>query len=178
VPARRRSSRMAHGTQNRRKLIWAQRTAALNMTANNQWFVVDLLSEYKAATGASSVGVTVMRTHLKVVPRSPSANDTFWLGLRVDDLDQVTGAVTTNALVANPHDNPYVDWMWSEKFQIDQSNFAGRAGGAYAGAVLDVRSKRRMEEVQEAYLLTVYQDTVGTVAKEYDVFCRTLLALP
>ena len=35
-----------------------------------------------------------------------------------------------------------------------------------------------MEEVQDAYILTVYQDTVGTVAKTYDVFARTLLALP
>lgn len=147
------------------------------MTANNQWFNVDLLQEYKGATGASSVGITIIRTHIWVNPRSPAIGDTFWLGMHVDDLDQVTGP-TTNALVSNPHDNPYVDWMFARKFVCDSNLNTGFGPSAWNGINLDLRAKRRMEEVQEAFIACLYQDTVGTVAKSYDLFARVLIALP
>lgn len=147
------------------------------MTANNQWFTVDLLQEYKAATGASSAGITIMRTHLFINPRSPSIGDTWWLGIKVDDLDQITGP-TTNALVVNPHDNPYTRWAFSRKFINDSNLNTGFGPSAWNGCNLDLRAKRRMEEVQEVYMAVLYQDTVTTVAKSYDLFARTLIALP
>lgn len=146
------------------------------MTANAQWFNVDLLQEYKASTGATSVGITIMRTHVFINPRTPATGDTWWVGLHIDDLDQVTGP-TTNALVANPHDNPYIDWMFARKFINDGNGNTGFGKSAWNGMDLDLRAKRRMEEVQQAYIFCLYQDTVGTVAKSYDLFARTLIAL-
>lgn len=118
-----------------------------------------------------------MRTHLWVLPHAPAAGDTFWIGLHIGDLNDAT-ANTTNAFVANPHDDPYIDWMWAQKYEFDVNLRVPTMNTDFAGAVLDVRAKRRMEEVQSAYLLTVYQDTVGTVAKTYDIFSRCLIALP
>lgn len=176
-PYRRRTSR-SRSRGRRRKLVWAQRTASNAQSANNQWSNFDLLQEYKAATGASSVGVTIIRTHVWVLPHAPAAGDTFWVGLHIGDLDQVT-TNTTNAFVSNPHDNPYIDWMWASKYEFDVNlRVIPQTTTDAAGAVIDLRAKRRMDEVQEAYLLTVYQDTVGTVAKTYDIFARTLIALP
>jgi hypothetical protein len=137
---------------------------------------VDLLANYKGSTGAAAVGATVMRCHLLVYPHTLAANDSWWIGVSVGDLDDITGAVTTNALVPNPRDNPYIDWMLSRKFVADQNESFSTPG--YGGAILDLRSKRRMHQVQQAFTLTVMQDTVGTPAKAYDVFARTLLALP
>jgi hypothetical protein len=117
-----------------------------------------------------------MRTHLTVYPHSLAANDSWWIGLSVGDLDDITGAVSVSPLIANPRDNPYVDWMLSRKFIADQDESFSTPG--YGGAILDVRSKRRMHQVQQAYTLTVMQDTVTTVAKAYDIFARTLIALP
>ncbi len=157
--------------------MWAQRTASQAFTANAQWTNFDLLQEYKAATGASSVGVTVIRTHLWILPHAPAAGDTFWIGLHIGDLNDAT-TNTTNAFVANPHDDPYIDWMFAKKYEFDVNLRVPENNTDFAGGLLDIRSKRRMEEVQSAYLLTVYQDTVGTVAKTYDIFARTLIALP
>jgi len=175
-PYRRRSSRRTSRGQ-RRKLIWAQRTASQAFTANAQWTNFDLLQEYKAATGASSAGITIMRTHLWVLPHAPAAGDTFWVALHIADINDVT-ANTTNAFVANPHDDPYIDWMFASKYEYDVNLRIPVMHTDFAGLVLDLRSKRRMEQVQSAYTLTVYQDTVGTVAKTYDIFSRTLIALP
>lgn len=172
---RRRIHARSHGA--RRKPVWAQRTGTLAFTANSQWSNVDLLQEYKAATGASSVGITIVRTHIWVLPKAPAAGDTWWMGLRVDDLDQVA-TNTTNAMVSNPRDNPYVDWMFARKFEFDNSLFSGFGPSSWQGATLDLRSKRRQHEVQQAYLLTILQDSVATVAKSYDFFARTLILLP
>lgn len=172
---RRRSSMRSRGR--RRKLVWAQRTASQAFTANAQWTNFDLLQEYKAATGASSVGVTIMRTHLWVLPHAPAAGDSYWVGLHIGDLNDAT-ANTTNAFVANPHDDPYIDWMFAQKYEYDVNLRVPVPNTDFAGSLIDLRAKRRMEEVQSAYLLTVYQDSVTTVAKTYDIFSRTLIALP
>jgi len=146
------------------------------MTANAQWATIDLLQTYKAAVGAEAVGTTIMRCHLTVVPRALAAADMFWVGLHVYDLGDITGAVTVSANIANPKDNPYVDWMYARRFIADsqESNvISGRSG-----LDLDLRSKRKLHQVQEAFGLCIYQESVGTVAKTYDIFARTLLALP
>lgn len=178
-PRPRRTSFARSRRTGRRKLVWAQRTVSANAAANGQWCVFDLLQEYKAAVGNTTAGITVMRTHLWVLPHAPAAGDIFWVGLRVSDLADVTVAgFQNNALVSNPRDNPYVDWAFNQRFEFDVNLRTPTMNTSFAGAVLDLRSKRRMEEIQEAWTCTVLQDTVGTVAKQYEVFSRTLLALP
>ena len=167
---------MAARRSNRRRLVWAQFQGAVPMTANAQWYTLDLLQTYKASVGASAAGVTIARTHLKVVPRSPAAGDRWWIGVKVYDLDDITAAVTTNALVPNPKDNPYLTWAWNEQLIADQNEANVMPG--YAGRILDIKAKRSLHQVQEAWGLCIYQDTVGTVAKTYDVFARTLLMMP
>jgi len=176
MPVRRNRTR-SFTRRPRRKLVWAQRTTNNTATANSQWTVIDLLQEYKAAVGAAAVGVTIMRTHVWVLPHAPAAGDLFWIGLNVGDINDVT-ANTTNAFVPNPRDNPYIDWMFNQKYEFDVNLRIPVMHTDWAGAMIDLRSKRRMEEVQESYNLTILQDTVGTVSKAYDVFSRTLIALP
>jgi len=164
----------------RRRLVWAQFSLALTMSANAQNFSQDLLNQFKATTGMSTEGVTVMRTHLVVCPRALAAGDRWWIGLRITDLDDLTNAVTVNPLQADPQTVPYVDWMYARQF-IEDTNVtaAGASGsGSYGGCVLDLRSKRKMHQLQQSYGLVIRQEAVATVAKTYDVFARILLALP
>jgi hypothetical protein len=120
-----------------------------------------------------------MRTHLTVVYQAPVAADSFYVGLRVDDLAQVVAVPAAVAATnPNPRDNPYVDWMYADHLIADNNGQFGKSISSYQGLILDLRAKRRMEEVQEAYLITLVQDTVGTTAKNAQVFARTLLALP
>jgi len=120
-----------------------------------------------------------MRTHGWVMPHGQAAGDLWWLGLRIGDLDEVTGAATNNALVPNPRDNPGIDWMLDVRMDTDATGFVGPLShSSWVGQPFDLKSKRRMHQVQQVYELVVYQEAVTTVAKNYDWFARTLLALP
>jgi hypothetical protein len=119
-----------------------------------------------------------MRTHLWVLPHGLAAFDRWWVALGIGDLNDIAGAGQNNALIPNPKDNPYLDWMFVRQNLNDNTINAGQSTSAYQGIVVDLRSKRRMHQVQMAYTLTIYQDNVTTVAKSYDWFARTLIALP
>jgi len=175
---RRASNRMGSP---RRRVIWAEFDAVINMTANAQWITLDLLQTYKASVGASLPKATVMRTHWTLVPAASASLDRIWTGLKVYDLDDITSAVTTSAFVPNPHDNPYVDWAWMSRHTADNQlswNPAGSLGMSNgAGINVDLRSKRKLDNVQQTWGFCLYQDNVTTVAKAYHLFARTLLAL-
>jgi len=176
---RRMASRMSSRSA-RRRLIWAQFAGQLVMSANAQNFAQDLLQNFKATAGETLEGVTIMRTHLVVCPRALAAGDRWWVGLRIADQGDLTNAVTVSALQADPQTQPYVDWMYARQL-IEDTNVtaAGASGsGSYGGLVLDLKSKRRMHQLQQSYGLIIRQDAVATIAKTYDVFARILLALP
>jgi len=166
----------------RRRLIWAEFDALANMTANNQWITLDLLQTFKAATGSDVAKATIMRTHGYVMPTAVATADRYWVGLAKYNSDDITSAVTTNAFVPNPHDNPYIDWAFMSRISVDAFGWShpssvGVGFGGGSGFDIDLRSRRKLENVQETWGLCLYQDTVGTVAKTYHVFFRTLLAL-
>ena len=166
-----------------RRSIWAEFDAVINMTANSQWITLDLLQTYKAATGSTIAKATVLRTHwtLAVIGGS-AAGDRIWTGLRVYDLDDISGAVTTVPQIPNPKDNPYVNWAWMSRHSIDANGNihpGGSPGMPNTGLGIDVdlKSRRRLDNVQETWGFVLHQDTVATVAKTYHLFARTLIAL-
>jgi hypothetical protein len=171
------------GRSSRRRVIWAEFDAIINMTANNQWITLDMLQTYKAATGATAAKITIMRTHFSLTPVGAlAAGDRFWTGARVYDLNDITGATTTSAMVSNPHDNPYDNWAWMSRHSVDAIGGVHPGGSpgmpTMSGVDVDLRSRRRLDNLQETWGFVLYQDTVGTVAKTYHLFARTLLALP
>ena len=161
----------------RRKLVWATRSVAPTVTTNAEVTNIDLLADYKAVAGASTAGITIMRTHLAVWPTATiTRGDSFVLGLKVDDIDQVV-ASSASALAVSPVGNPETDWMFIQEYIANPTYAFEQAANNIR---IDLRAKRRMEEVQEAYLLSVA--TVGIAAGGlpfgYAIYCRTLLALP
>jgi len=159
-----------------RRLVWAQLQTTLPFAALG-FGAVDLLQTYKAATGASVAGVTVMRTHLVIAPRTVAAADRTYIGIRVMDLDDIV-APPAIAASSNPRDNPYVDWALSRMLVADVNLTMGASpSGSYSGAIVDLRAKRRMHQVQQTWGLSIVTDS-GAAARTFDIFARTLLALP
>jgi len=165
----------------RRRVIWAEFDAVINMTANAQWITLDMLQTFKASIGSEVTKATVVRTHFSLVPLAFVAGDRFWTGIKVYDLDDITSATTTSAFVPNPHDNPYVDWAWMSRHTGDAVGGlhpGGSPGMPNNGGVdVDLKSRRRLNNVQETWGFCLYQDNVTTIAKSYHLFARSLLAL-
>ncbi len=163
--------------RNRRKLVWARTFTTLTVTANNSVTNIDLLQAYKAVVGASSAGITIMRTRLDVYPTSTiTNNDGFFIGLKVDDLDQVV-ASSASALAISPNGNPDSDWMFNSWFNaLPTYNWQAANNGIH----IDLRAKRRMEEVQQAYLLSIQPVGVaaGGLPLTLTVHSNVLIALP
>lgn len=178
MPGRYRRAPMRSRRSTRRRLNWAEEHGNVAMTANSQWVALDLLAGYRAQTGATTAGLTILRTHIWVLPHAPAAGDTWWAALSIQDIDDVTGTPTTNAFVPNPSSQPYTDWMYFSRFEFDVNLRLPVADTDFAGLVLDSKSKRRCHDLQQTYALTILQETVGTVAKTYDFSARTLIALP
>jgi hypothetical protein len=143
---------------------------------------LDLLQSYKAAVGNTIAKNTIMRTHLSVVPQIMATGDTWRIGVRVYEVDDITTTPQANALVANPKDDPYVDWALATQSITDNGLFANVGGSVglhgTQGLNFDLKSKRKLNNLQETWGLCIYQESVTTVNKAYKVFARTLMALP
>jgi len=171
----------------RRRVIWAEYDAVTTFTANSQWFSLDILQNFKAAVGSTVAKATVLRTHGYVAKTAGTSvgGDRIWSGLKVADLDDTSGAVTNLATIPNPRDNPYVDWAYMSRHTTENdllnlipNSIGGIYGSSGQGIVIDSKSKRKLENVQDTWAFVLMQDNVGTVASTYHVFFRTLLALP
>jgi hypothetical protein len=165
MPARhRRTSTL--GRSARRKLVWATADAVVNVPAGGLGNL-DLLTAFEVA-GSSLLGVTIMRTHLSLAVNFVGIADQTRFGLIVDRKASV-GA----GLGPNPSSAPEDDWMWLQNVGVTTS---GAAVDTVRQIHVDSRAKRKMQELQQAYLLQLSNGNAAS--QNYGVFCRTLLALP
>jgi len=151
----------------RRKLIWV--TSSVNsgaIAAGSNWSV-DMVAGMRVA-GASLLGTTVMRIHaqLEVNSGAATAGSFNWFGIKIADQVEIT---TTLALSSSVYD----DWMiYDQVF----SHFTGATVDATVIRSIDLRSKRKMEEMSQT--LGLFVSNTSGVAQTYNWYSRTLLALP
>jgi hypothetical protein len=129
----------------------------------------DLLSSFEAA-GASTLGVTIMRTHMTFSYHSTQATGLAdWnVGLLVGRDSDVTTPAGTNPVVETE-----LDWML---LTAEFSKWNGGTENTFTQGSYDVRSKRKMEEMQQRYMLCLYN--TGAAGAQWTYFARTLVALP
>jgi len=174
MPGSRHGTRVVHhATAQRRKLVWA--TAAESFTlAPAARRNTDLLGNLKTV-GASVLGTTVMRTHTVIavtdtVAGAPAMG--LYLGWVVDDAPTATNL--------DPSTSFGDDWMLLTQLApgyARNSSVLGDAGGhIYYGERFDLRAKRKIEELNEQYLLCYENAGANTIS--VGMFTRTLLALP
>ncbi len=167
MPARHRRS-AAYVRGQRRKLVWATLDQSVNIPAGNV-SNTNLLA-LLAVAGSSLLGCTVMRTHVRITSMSGAvANDLLRVGLivaRVADVGLgVAGAVTAA--------DPELDWMLLDRRVVrgQLTNVDPRAEYEY-----DVRSKRKLQELNQAYVLSLVPSSAA--ASVWQLWARTLIALP
>ena len=162
----RRVSRTRTPVRQRRKLVWASHVfnlaAAAGVSINT-----DLLADFKAG-GASILGCTVMRIHALFFVKYANLADFTQMGICVGRQGDITTGTSPN-----PATNPEIDWMLNRYLLATAS---GAAVDAQRVIEIDLRSKRKIEELNQALVLIF---TNGNAAgNTYFGFSRTLLALP
>jgi len=158
-----RSSHQVRGP--RRKLVWCELNQTLTLAAGHT-SNLNMLTQFSVA-GASTLGVTVMRTILNIqVATFVAAADYLEWGLVVGRLADV-GTVT--ALAGTPE----LDWSYHDIL------FPGSSGpdvNVSERFRYDVRSKRKVQELDQVYLWAFLNGSAGTQVLQ--LFSRTLVALP
>ncbi|ALE29541.1 hypothetical protein A0R81_gp1 [Lake Sarah-associated circular molecule 4] len=154
----------------RRKLVWATTDQSVNIPAG-QISNTNLAATLSVA-GASLLGTTIMRTHLRIEMTSiagQATTDQYRIGLIVGR----TSDVGINVAGQQDPSNPELDWVHLDRVIPTAS---GATVDSTQHWVLDNRSKRKMQELNQAYLLCLQQNAAA--ARTFNIFARVLFALP
>ena len=106
-----------------------------------------------------------MRTHiaLNVTAATAGVGDRAFVGLVVGtDVDTATQVTPTE---------PFLDWM------LYTSVYAAGGGGVINSHMIDIRAKRKMQELNQIYWLNLVA-LLGVNATQVAFTARTLIALP
>jgi len=153
----------------RRKLVWATfnteaATTVAGATSSNQ----DLLGNL-TVSGVGIFGGTIMRTHIKLyatclgTDTSPGA----YIGCLVHD---------KNDTANDPHTDFGADWMLNTVFSPADSGTYITLTALQFMREWDLKSKRRLHEVGDAYHFRLHN--TGSQTLTWTLFVKTLVALP
>jgi hypothetical protein len=163
-----RSHRTAVRGGQRRKLVWATTDQSLTVPTG-QISNVNLLAALSVA-GSSLLGITIMRTHLRVqIQTGGAATQLQRVGLIVGRVSDVG----TNIAGQQDPSNPELDWMLLDRRQVlgQETNVSTQPCYTY-----DVRAKRKMQELNQAYILALSNNGVAGIT--FALWARVLIALP
>ena len=153
----------------RRKLVWATQNEGFPAVAAGANKVIDLLTAFKAKGNVSVLGSTVMRVHGTVRVAVSGGQEPWNMGILVGRTGDPAANRPDPTLTADED----LDWMFTQK------HFPTFSGGTVDGAMqweVDIRSKRKLQELDQTLLLCLHSGAVGSVTPL--IFFRTLLALP
>lgn len=158
-------SRRAHA----RKFVWDRTVGSVIATAGTGPFGVDLLEGFRNEPGGTHLGATIMRVRGYIKPIGAGGADPVLgvAGLRVDTWNEDETDPTNQ-----PTTQPDADWMaW---LPFDFPAFEGSQGLAtwnlYASPfAVDVKSNRKLEELNETLWLFLTAPGAGTITYDYNL---------
>ena len=174
MPTRHRSRRGFSG--NRRRTTWATVAQTASIPAANGFTVLDLLQQYKAVVGAADPGITIARTHLRLVPTAgfTAVGNNLAVGLIIVNENQVG---TNVAGSPRPASDTELDWMyWDWMYQDSETSGITELDSGQLR--VDIRSKRAMRQVGETYGLAIQVPASAAFPAVIQVTGRILLMLP
>jgi len=159
----------------RRKLVWARTASTLAedgvTVAAGASDLQDLLASFQAGYGADVLGSTVMRIRGAVsISQGTVANDIIaTMGI---------GVFPETLAVAEMHafNNIHLDWMYWETVFASPANIPASDFSQVHNHVLDVRSKRKLDELQDGLFWNFANVSASSV--NYRAAFSVLLALP
>lgn len=160
----------------RRRTTWATVTQTISLAAANAYNTVDLLTQYKALTGETTAGCTIMRTHLRMaVTSAVTSGNNFTYGIIMGQNDDLGASPVAGA--PKPATDLMERWQLWEWIYVDDFNSFGSQGAASLTEIIDLKSRRKMMAIQDSYNLVV-QVQAATFPFTMQVTGRILLALP
>ena len=160
-------------TSARRRTAWARYQFSLSNAAAGTFTAVDLLSNYKT-DGGTTEGCTIARIHHKMTVSTTiaAADQVNWGILRGQNSDVGVSPAGTPSILADP----YEDWMWWEVHDAD--HLSNLEPGAANVIIRDIRSKRKIPQLQMALLFILGPQTITTLPLTVKVSGSVLLMLP
>jgi len=132
-------------------MVWA-RASSTSTAIGATGYTEDALGNLETALGANLIGCTVVRVRgvIDAFPSVTSANAAMIAGLRVGSSSDTAGE--------GPYTLPYEDWSMFEPFlfQIGDTRDMDKFH-----RVIDVKSMRKVEEVNQAFRLFFEPGTPG-----------------
>jgi hypothetical protein len=138
----------------------------------------DLLGNFSNLPGASTVGATVVRVHLRTwITSAVVVGDGATDALIVDQLDETIagpGAALTAAHVLSPTPQPNADWMIVREWNAHPAYSLTSPNNQWE---VDLKSKRKLHELGDT-LLYVFENRDATATISLTFKARSLLMLP
>ena len=157
----------------RRKTQWARFNFTLSHAAAATYIGTDLLTNFKTDGGVTQ-GCTVARIHVRitVTSQTTAAGNVAWGIMKGQNTDVGASVVGSPQPIADP----YEDWLWWEVDYADA--LASLEPGSANVLVRDIRSKRKIDRVQETLLLVTGPNAGITFPSTWAVSGSALLMLP
>jgi len=177
MPPRPRRTSRTFSRRPRRRFEWVDSQSNVAAQAVGNYSALDLLQAYDALPGASTVGATVVRIHARLwITSAVVVGDGIsWSFIVAPNINATASLAIASARALTPINQPMADWMMYQKFNAHpQYDFHG---GTSANLEMDIRSKRRLKELDDT-LLMIVENVDASAAISYSWHVRTLLALP
>ena len=177
MPVRRRHS-YARGTVDRRRTTWARSSGLITNASAATYSTTDLLAAFKAA-GGTTFGTTVARIHLRLSVVSATVTaDQFGIGI-IKGQDTDVGVTVAGAPAPTTH--PYEDWLYWSIYTANVGSGSGAGyflGGTGSSELIDVKAKRKLEDLDECLNLAYNTTVAGTFPQQIWYSSSVLLMLP
>ena len=131
----------------------------------------DLLAPMEIA-GSSIVGVTVVRTIVRITWTAATLGDGFRFGLLVARFEDVGLNVPGQVTAADPD----LDWLFLDRVYVDTQG-AGAGVNTTFEYNVDTKAKRRCQKLGQTYILSLVNANAVSSTQQR-IFARTLVLLP
>jgi len=161
----------------RRRLQWVDTQSNVAAQAVGNATSIDLLGAYAALPGTVTGGATIMRIHayLWITSAVVVGDGISWSFIVAPNIEAYASLAIASARALNPTQQPEADWLMYRKYNAHpQYDFQG---GTSANLSMDIRSKRKLHELNDT-LLMIVENVDASAAISYSYHVRTLLALP
>jgi len=122
--------------------------------------------------GSSIVGITVVRTIVRITWTAASLGDGFRFGLIVARFEDVGLNVAGQVTSADPD----LDWSYLDRVYADTAG-AGAGVNTTFEYNVDTKAKRRCAKLGQTYILSLVNANAVSAAQQR-IFARTLVLLP